>query len=110
MATYMVQVSYTVEKWKDMVFKGGKKGSCTSKSTVEPVIKKLGGKVICRYVSFGSYDVVVIYEIPDSLGATAVSAALASTGIFKTIETTALMPPDEADQGLAKAKAAGYGG
>ncbi len=110
MATYMVQVSYTAEKWKDMVFKGGKKGSCTSKSTVEPVIKKLGGKVICGYVSFGTYDVVVIYEIADLVAATAVSAALTSTEIFKTVETTILMPPDEADQGLAKAKAAGYGG
>ncbi len=110
MATYMLQISYSAAKWKDMVFKGGKKGECTESSTVRPVIEKLGGKVVCGYVSFGKYDAVVIYEIPDHVGATAVSAALASTGIFKTIETTVLMPSDQADQGLAKAKAAGFGG
>ncbi len=109
MATYMVQAAYTAEKWKDMVAKGGK-GDCTEGMTVRPVIQKLGGTVVCGYVSFGKYDVVVIYDIPDHVGATAVSVALASSGFFKGIETTPLIPAQQADQGLAKAKAAGYGG
>jgi uncharacterized protein with GYD domain len=105
MATYMVQAAYTAEKWKDMVAGG----HCTEGRTVRPVIQKLGGTVVCGYVSFGKYDVVVIYEISDHVGATAVSAALASSRIFKTIETTPLMPSDQADRGIAKAKDAGYG-
>ncbi len=108
MATYMVRAAYTTEKWADMVAKGGK-GHCTERMTVRPVIEKLGGTVVCGYVAFGEWDAVVIYDIPDPVGAVAVSAALTSTGIFKAVETTPLIPAQEADQGLALAKAEGYG-
>lgn len=104
MPTYMLQAAYTSEKWRDMVAGG----QCTEMRTVRPVIQKLGGTVVCGYVSFGKYDVVVIYEIADNLGATAVSAGLASSMIFKTIETTPLIPSDEADKGISRAKDAGY--
>ena len=105
MAFYLLQAAYTTEKWKTMVAEA----RCTEPRTVRPVIQKLGGKVISGFMAFGEYDVVEVYEIPDNVGAGAISAALASTGIFKAIKTTPLMMSEDFDQGLKKANEAGYG-
>ena len=55
------------------------------------------------YVMFGAWDGFVIFEVPDSSAAAAVSLAVTSTGAFASIETHQLIETAEFADVLGRA-------
>ena len=73
-------------------------------AVVRRALEGVGGKLDAYYWMFGPYDGLVISETPDSVTAAAVSLAVASTGAFGHLETHELIPADQIDAVLTKAK------
>jgi uncharacterized protein with GYD domain len=71
-------------------------------------VKKLGGKPGKLYLSFGDYDVVGIYEMPDNVSAAAFAMAISSGSACKSVKTTPLMTGEEAVAAMKKAGGSGY--
>lgn len=59
------------------------------------VVESLGGKLETYYWMFGQYDGLVIFELPDSQAAAAVSLAVTGSGAFSRYETHELIQPGD---------------
>jgi uncharacterized protein with GYD domain len=75
---------------------------------VRAPIEKLGGKIKDSYFSFGTYDVVLITEMPDNVSAAAIALAFAAGGAIRNGQTTPLMTASEALEAMRKAGTCGY--
>jgi len=103
MAQYLLQVAYTSEAWANMV-----KHPQDRISIVSKVIQTLGGKMIGGWLSFGDYDTVAIFEMPDNTSAAAFSIAAAAGGACKSVKTTPLLSTEEGVEAVNKAAKSGY--
>jgi uncharacterized protein with GYD domain len=103
MPTFMVQASYTNTAWGKLVQRPENR-----MEALKPMMDRLGGRILAWYYTFGDYDVVVLFEVPDNITAAAVSMAIASSGAVKAFRTTVLMSPDEGFDALLIAQGAGY--
>jgi len=70
------------------------------------VLKEIGGRMLNYYFSFGEYDIVLIYELPDNGSAAAVSMALSASGSVTEMHTTPLMTMSEAVDAMHHARRA----
>ena len=62
MSLYMMQFAYTPEAWKAFAI------NPESRSSVfRELVERLGGRLLSFYYSFGEYDGVVIFEVPDKV-------------------------------------------
>ena len=103
MARYLFQASYTSEAWAAQV-----SNPQNRIDVIRPVIERLGGRLECAYLSFGDYDVVVVAEMPDHIGAAAFSLAASAGGGVKAVKTTPLITVEEGIEAMKKAAGAGY--
>jgi uncharacterized protein with GYD domain len=103
MAQYLVQVAYTPEAWANLV-----KNPQDRIVVVGKAVKKLGGKVLNGWMSFGDYDTVVVLEMPDNISAAAFAIAIAAGGACKSVKTIPLVSSADGLAALKKASAAGY--
>jgi uncharacterized protein with GYD domain len=103
MPSYLVQVAYTPETVAALVANPQDRTEAIGK-----VVKKLGGKPGKLYLSFGDYDVVGSYEMPDNVSAAAFAMAIAGGGACKSVKTTPLMTGEEAVAAMKKAGGSGY--
>ena len=93
MPKYMIQGSFTQHGAKGLVQDGGSK----RREAVKVAISSLGGTLEAFYFTFGSDDVVVIFDVPSNASAAALSLAAAETGAFEPT-TTVLITPEEMDE------------
>lgn len=103
MPLFLTQVAYTQEAWQAMI-----NNPQDRIEAIKPVLKKLGGKIISGYLSFGDYDTVAIVELPDNVSAAAMAMAFAAGGACKNVRTTPLMTTAEGIDALKKAAGSGY--
>ena len=103
MSYYLIQVAYSPEGWQALV-----KNPQNRVEAVRPAIENLGGKIENAWYSFGDYDVTLVLQMPDNVGAAALSIAFASGGALKTVKTTPLLTSTEALEAMKRAGAAGY--
>jgi uncharacterized protein with GYD domain len=103
MPSYLVQVAYTPETMAAFVAQPQDRTEAIGK-----VVKKLGGKPGKLYLSFGDYDVVGIYDMPDNVSAAAFAMAIAGGGACRSVKTTPLMSGEEAVAAMKKAGGSGY--
>ena len=103
MARYLYQVAYTPEAWEAQIKKPEDRIEA-----LRPVVRKLGGKIEAAYFAFGDYDLVLIANMPDNVGAAAMSIAAAAGGSLKSIKTTPLMSIREGLRAMRQAKRSGY--
>lgn len=103
MALYMYQVSYTSEAWATLV----KKPQDRAKA-IQPMARKLKGRIRDFYFTFGDYDLIVIAEFPDNETAAAFSLAASAGGALKSIKTTPLMTVPKGMTAMRRAKQARY--
>ena len=75
-------------------------------AVVGALLQAAGGTLDAYYWMFGKHDGMVIVDVPDSASAAAVSLAVSSTGAFAHLETNELIPADEIQPLLERAKAA----
>ena len=103
MATYMTQVSYTSDAWAAMV-----KHPQDRSQMVGKAMENLGGKLLSFWMTLGDQDGIVIYEMPDEVSAAALMMAIAAGGACKSLKTTQLLAPAQAQKAMKKAKGTTY--
>jgi uncharacterized protein with GYD domain len=60
-------------------------------ATIGPLFKALGGELLGYWYGLGGSDVYVLYELPDDVAATGLTAKVNASGAFASITTTRLM-------------------
>ncbi|HEY3119425.1 MAG TPA: GYD domain-containing protein [Vicinamibacteria bacterium] len=105
MPLYMTQFAYTPEAWAALA-----KSPEDRTEALRGLAKKMGGKVVNLYYSFGEYDGVAIFEAPDDVSAAAVAVAASGAGHVKGTKTTRLLTAQEAVEVMRKAGSAAYKG
>ena len=103
MPTYLYQLSYTAESIAAQIANPQDR----LKTAAKPVVEAFGGKLLGGGFSFGDYDVVLLYEVPDDDTAAAISAAVAAGGAVKSAKTTKLLSGTQWVSALKKAGKAG---
>ena len=99
MARYASFFSYSSEAWARMINTPGDRTAA-----LRQVLDTVGGSLEAIYWMFGADDGIVIFEIPDSVTAAAVSLAAGSSGAFKHLETHELFTQEQLGEALARAK------
>jgi uncharacterized protein with GYD domain len=103
MPSYLLQVSYTSEALSALIADPQNRADA-----VRRPIERLGGRVVCSWLSFGEYDLVTVIEMPDSVNAAAFALAISAGGSLKTVKTTPLLTLEEGLQAMALARTSGY--
>jgi uncharacterized protein with GYD domain len=67
-------------------------------------LQQIGGRLHNYFFSFGEYDIVLLFELPDNVSAASLAMTLSAAGSVTEIETTPLLTMEEA---VAAMKAAG---
>ncbi len=99
MAKFAVFFSYTPESWANMM------ESPTDRSAeASAVAAAVGGSVESYYWMFGDFDGFVVFDVPDSVSAAAISVAAASSGAFSGMETHELFTSEDQAALVARAK------
>jgi uncharacterized protein with GYD domain len=75
-------------------------------AAVRTLLEPMGGKLDGYYFMFGPDDGMVIFDVADSNTAAAVSLAVSSTGAFANIRTHELIPAENINAVLERAKSA----
>jgi uncharacterized protein with GYD domain len=97
---YVLFVAYTPESWAAMIEEPGDRAAAANEAAAAA-----GGRLLSLDFMFGRYDAIAVVEMPTSVGAAALSVAVASTGAFRTVETHELIAPAELPAILDRAKA-----
>jgi len=75
---------------------------------VRRLIESVGGRLESLYFSFGEYDTVCIYEVPDNTAAAALAIAVGASGALATSKTTLLLTAAEGREAMARSGSAAY--
>lgn len=97
MPKYLWSGSYTTDGMKGLLAEGG-----TSRRTaVQKLAESLGGKVESMYFGFGSNDLYVTFDMPDSVSSAAMALTVGASGAV-TGGVTVLLTPEEIDAATRK--------
>jgi len=58
------------------------------------LITRMGGRLVCAYVTTGQYDVVLVTEMPNGDAMTQLAVAITSSGNARTTTVRALAPEE----------------
>jgi uncharacterized protein with GYD domain len=105
MATYMTQFSYTAEAWAALAQHPQDRSQVLS-----TLLDHLGGRLINLYYSFGAFDGIALFEVPDDVVAATVLIAAMVPGHIKSTCTTKLLSVGEALQAMQHAGQLSYPG
>ena len=100
MAKFLIKASYTPEGTKGLL----KEGGSSRKTSVEKMVKGVGGKMEAFYFAFGETDVYGICELPDGVTAVALSLVINASGMV-TNTVVPLLTAEELDQACKKSVA-----
>jgi uncharacterized protein with GYD domain len=98
MPLYMTQFAYTPETWANLT-----KNPQDRTEAVGELAKKMGGRLVNLYYSFGEHDGIVISDVPDDTSAAALAIAAAAAGHLRSSRTTRLLTAQEAVAAMKKA-------
>jgi uncharacterized protein with GYD domain len=103
MPSYLVQASYSVEAMSSLVKKPQNRTEVIRKT-----VEKLGGTLTGLWLSFGEYDTVAIFDMPDNTSAAAFALSVGAGGACRSVKTTPLFTVEEAVAAMKKAGGSGY--
>jgi uncharacterized protein with GYD domain len=103
MPSFLVQFSYGPQAIAALV-----KKPTDRSEVIQALMKKIGGKLVGSWLSFGDYDGVLIVEGAEAVDAAAISMAVAASGSFKAFKTTPLLTAAEGVEAMRKAGTLGY--
>jgi len=98
MPLYMTQFSYKPEAMANLI-----KNPEIRSNQVEKQLEQVGGRLISFYFSFGDYDGLAIYEVPEGVDAFSVLAASWSTDFLTKVKTTEIFSAEEGLEAFKKA-------
>jgi uncharacterized protein with GYD domain len=105
MPAYVTQFAYTPEAWAAFTDNPEDRSA-----PMREQVESMGGRLICWYLSFGEYDGLTIYEVPDDATAGAVVVAAARRGHLRATKTTPLFTAEEGMEIMRKAAGTAYRG
>ncbi len=105
MSLYMYQFKYTPAAWAAFVKKPEDR-----RPLVDELLKKLGGKLIAVYYTFGEWDGLVIYEAPNEIAAMAAVVAILAPGHLEATKTTVLFTMEGVIKAMGMANALSFRG
>ena len=97
MSKFMIRASYTAEGTKGLL----KEGGTSRRAAVEKALAGVGGKVDAFYFAFGDADAYVIFDVPDSSAAIALSMVVNASGVVN-VSTIPLITAEEVDAAVKK--------
>ncbi|MDA1348723.1 MAG: GYD domain-containing protein [Chloroflexi bacterium] len=97
MPKYLVQGSYSQAGVQGLL----KDGGTSRRTSIDSLIKGMGGSLEAFYYAFGKNDMYVIADLPDDATATAVSLAVGASG-SASLKTTVLVTPETVDEAVKK--------
>ena len=92
MTKFLFKVNYTAQGLKGLMKEGGN----ARKAAAEAAAGSVGGTVESFHFAFGDTDVFIIADMPDAAAAASVALNVSAIGSV-TVETVALLDPDEID-------------
>lgn len=90
MPLYMVSFGYRPEVWAGLIASPENR-----EETVGRILEGAGCKLHGLWYAFGQADGFALVEAPDNTSAAGISMAIASSGAFRSFETTPLMTQAE---------------
>ena len=90
MPKYMISMRYSSGSWSRMIKSHGDRTKALRR-----IMEALGGSLECVYWEFGTEDAMAIVDLPDSVCASALHAAVIKTGAFKKVETHELLTQEQ---------------
>jgi len=98
MPLYMSQFSYKPEAMANLI-----NNPEVRSSAVQKHLEQVGGRLISFYFSFGDYDGICIYEVPEGVDAFSILAANWATDFLTKVKTTEIFSAEEALEAFKKA-------
>ncbi|HEY1641599.1 MAG TPA: GYD domain-containing protein [Streptosporangiaceae bacterium] len=98
MTTYAIFFSYSSDAWARMI-----SAPEDRTAAVRQVLGSLDGSLECIYWMQGSFDGLIIADLPDSVSAAAASIAVRSSGAITTSQAHELLNQDQLSQALQRA-------
>jgi uncharacterized protein with GYD domain len=98
MPKYITFFSYSADAVKAMIHHPSDRGAAA-----KALVESLGGKIESFYWMQGDHDGFLISDIPDSVSAAALVAAVGSTGAIANLETHELYDHDQQAEIVDKA-------
>lgn len=74
--------------------------------TTTKLLKGIGGRLHNYFFSFGEYDIILLFELPDNVGAASLSMVLSASSSATEIETTPLLTMQEAVEAMHRSSEA----
>jgi len=102
MPKYMFLGGYSPESWHRMMEHPGDPGD--RQAAVNSLCQEAGGSLEAFYWTFGPDDYVYIADLPDDASASAISAAISSSGELHDHRTVKLITEEEGQTVLTKGK------
>ncbi len=99
MPKYITTMRYSPGLWARMINSPGDRTKA-----LRGMMEALGGSLDCLYWQFGTEDALAIVDLPDSVSASALTAAVTKTGAFKKVETHELLNQEQLLETLDLAK------
>jgi uncharacterized protein with GYD domain len=103
MAKYVIFFKFTPATVNGLMNNPSDRGAVVAK-----LCESAGGSMESYYLMFGAWDGFVVFEVPDSSSAAAVSLAVTSTGAFGSIETHELLETAQFADVLSRAGGLAY--
>ena len=97
MPKFLFQASYTSDGVKGVRSAGGS----ARRDAITHMAESMGGRLESFHFAFGDRDAYVICELPDNESAAAVALTVNASGAV-TVETVALLTPEEVDQAAGR--------
>lgn len=97
MPKYLYQANYTSTGMQGLLREGGS----SRRQVFEAMAQEQGGALEAFYYAFGGADLYMIFELPDSATAAAISLAITAGGAL-SITTVQLITPEEIDEAVRK--------
>ena len=97
MAKYLFQANYTAQGLQGLL----KEGGASRRRVFEDLAREQGGALESFYYAFGGADLYLIFDLPDTATAAAVSIAIGAGGALD-ISTVQLITAEEIDEACNK--------
>ena len=97
MPKYLFQANYTPSGLQGLL----KEGGVARRRVFEEVGREQGGSLESFYYAFGGSDLYMVFDLPDTATAAAVSLSIGAGGAL-TINTVQLITPEEIDEACGK--------
>lgn len=97
MAKFLFQCNYTTAGLQGLL----KEGGSARRKVFEDLASEQGGNLEAFYYAFGGADLYMVFDLPDTATATAVSLSIGAGGAL-AISTVQLITPEEVDAACGK--------